>query len=226
MHTNIFFHMVAIFSIALLLFFTFTVKKESAPQTSHQDIKPSCHISESTPQPSVFHSEINNTYRNLPVKKSNNALLVAREDNKVLSPSILFPHLSWEQKMEIYYAGRPAVAVRYPNGLDYQGITQLSDTVYSIDIHPFISQSENPELLNQIKIDDSTNTILLTEIVPGSIYDRMGIHSGDQLIKINERSVNGYPDLYHNYTELHEKSVINITVLRNNQPIEFTYFLE
>ena len=150
----------------------------------------------------------------------------AEGDNYRYQGDVLFPYLSWDEKMRLYYHGRTSSAVRYPLGLDFQGVQQLSDNVYAINQQELLQQADKQDLLTHVKIDDSHGDPTFTEVVPGGVFDRMGIISGDQITSLDGAPIHSYADLYTAYQGIQGRHEVTIHVQRNGHDIEFTYFLQ
>ena len=149
------------------------------------------------------------------------------EAEKAESSTPVFPYYTWQQKMEMYYAGRPAAAVRYPVGLDYHGVVQLSDNVFAIDKAEFIEQSQTQDLLSHAQFDDTQEGMVsVSEVVPGGIFDRLGMLPGDQLQTLNGISITNYAELYSAYAGANGQDQITLQIRRNHQTIDFTYFVQ
>lgn len=143
------------------------------------------------------------------------------------SPASKFPQYSWEDKMKRYYNGRQIAAIQYPLGLNYTGVEQLSDNVFAIDKERLREQSSKQDLLSHATFDDkSAGSVTLSEVVPGGVFDRMGMLPGDQVQSINGNKVTNYSDLYTAYENSINGDQITLHIIRSNQQVDFTYFLQ
>ncbi|MBD3670184.1 MAG: PDZ domain-containing protein [Gammaproteobacteria bacterium] len=140
---------------------------------------------------------------------------------------ILYPRFSREKKMEMYINGRPLATVQYPMGLDYQGVEQYSDNVYAINKQRLQEQSQLNDLLSHARFDDTSDgPITVTEVVPGGIFDRIGILPGDKVTGINGFDTHNYAELYSAYENIKNEEQISLHLYRNGQTINFTYFIQ
>jgi len=142
------------------------------------------------------------------------------------SPPPDFPYYSWEQKLAMYYAGRSADSVPYPDGLDFKGVEQLSDNVYAIDHQVFNQQLKSQDLLGQAKFEDRNGQPTLSEVVPGGVFDRLGFLPGDQINSVAGTPVHSYADLYNAYQSIQGRSELTTDIRRNGHDIQFTFFIQ
>ncbi len=68
-----------------------------------------------------------------------------------------------------------------------------------------------------------TNGFALSEIVPGSIFDHIGLHDGDVLTSIDGHPVNNPARAIRLLNGLRGRRMIELQVLRNGQPVTLTY---
>ncbi|MDH5183706.1 MAG: hypothetical protein OEX12_07420 [Gammaproteobacteria bacterium] len=148
--------------------------------------------------------------------------------NNMTSSESIHPYhyYTWQEKMDAYYNGRHGTAVPYPHGLDFKGTEQLSDNVYAINRQQFLEQSTNHDLLSHASFDDSNSSaVVLNEIVPGGIFDRIGIVPGDQISAMNNIPVHSYDELYSAYMSIQTTNQFDVHLQRNGQDINLSYII-
>ncbi len=71
--------------------------------------------------------------------------------------------------------------------------------------------------------DGTTNGFALSEIVPGSVFDDMGLRDGDVLTAINGQPVNDPARAIQLLNGLRNQTSIEVQVLRNGSPMTLSY---
>ncbi len=77
-------------------------------------------------------------------------------------------------------------------------------------------QFEYSDFLTQAKLTpDPTGGLMISESVPGSLYERFGLQDGDNVRTINEESINSVHDLVDVFQRNPGTDTINILIMRN-----------
>ena len=77
-------------------------------------------------------------------------------------------------------------------------------------------QFEYSDFLTQAKLTpDPTGGLIISESVPGGLYERFGLQDGDNVRTINDESVNSVHDLVDVFQKKNGTDTINILIMRN-----------
>jgi len=68
--------------------------------------------------------------------------------------------------------------------------------------------------------------VRVTDISPGSMYERMGIHSGDVIKRVNGYRIKGMGDIFGVYRKLRKQSVLTVDIERDGKTVTFVYKLK
>ena len=63
----------------------------------------------------------------------------------------------------------------------------------------------------------------MTRIDPNSQLATLGLKKGDIIIKVNNKVLKTYNDVFGIYNNIDKLDAINLVVQRNNQEVELTY---
>ncbi len=90
------------------------------------------------------------------------------------------------------------------------------------DIHDF------PRLLSQARVapyfvDGKANGFVISDIVPGSLYDQAGLKNGDVIRRVNGRAVTSAQQAMAMYQDLQKAPAIDLEVLRAGQALQLHY---
>lgn len=124
---------------------------------------------------------------------------------------------SFAAKVKNYMHGRPAWEVRYPMGVEAQGITQISTDLWELDLNQAIKGVSEASYLTHVALADKKDLLELKEVVPGSLFDQVGLQDGDVITSINDQPVKSRMDLLKVYQSIENDSDLNISYTRNNQ---------
>lgn len=112
------------------------------------------------------------------------------------------------------------------------GVRQLGPGRFAIDRSDLNNHLQNmASLFTQIRAvpnlgaDGSSNGFKLSEIQPGSIFQEVGLHDGDILTSVNGQGVSDPARAMQLLGQLRDQSSINLTVLRNGQPLQLHYYI-
>lgn len=109
------------------------------------------------------------------------------------------------------------------------GVRRVSDGKFMVDQGMVTSSTENlSQLLTQARAlpyieNGKTAGFRITEIVPGSIYEKIGLQNGDVIQRINSQDVDDPGKFFQMYQGLKEEKSISVDVIRNGQRQTFTY---
>ena len=118
------------------------------------------------------------------------------------------------------------VASRTPTG---GGVQRVSDGRYVVDQREIASSTENlSQVLTQARAlpyveQGKTVGFRISEIVPGSIYEKIGLVNGDVVQRVNAQDVDDPGKFFQLYQGLKDESRISIDLLRNGQRITLNY---
>jgi general secretion pathway protein C len=120
------------------------------------------------------------------------------------------------------------VAMAKPTGVG-SGVRRLSENKFAVDQREIAASTENMgQLLTQARAlpyveQGKTVGFRISEIVPGSLYEKIGLQNGDVIRKINSQDVDDPGKFFQLYQGLKEERNISIDVVRNGQRQTFTY---
>ena len=120
------------------------------------------------------------------------------------------------------------VAMAKPAGMG-SGVRRLSENRFAVDQREIAASTENMgQLLTQARAlpyveQGKTVGFRISEIVPGSLYEKIGLQNGDVIRKINSQDVDDPGKFFQLYQGLKEERNISIDVVRNGQRQTFTY---
>jgi len=114
-------------------------------------------------------------------------------------------------------------------GLKPAGVQKLSNSKYMVDQKEVIASTENMgQILTQARAlpyleQGKTVGFRLSEIVPGSIYDKIGLQNGDVIQKVNSQDVDDPAKFFQLYQGLRNERSITIDVMRGGQRQTLNY---
>jgi general secretion pathway protein C len=123
---------------------------------------------------------------------------------------------------KIVNISRPAV-----NGAS--GVRKLSEGKWMVDQREVTASTENiSQLLTQARAlpymeQGKTIGFRISEIVPGSLYEKIGIQNGDVIQKINSQDVDDPAKFFQMYQSLREERSITIDLIRGGQRQSLNY---
>jgi general secretion pathway protein C len=109
------------------------------------------------------------------------------------------------------------------------GVQRLSEHKFAVDQREVAAATENmSQLLTQARAlpyveQGKTVGFRISEIVPGSLYEKIGLQNGDVIQKINSQDVDDPGKFFQLYQGLKEEKNISIDVVRGGQRQTFTY---
>lgn len=109
------------------------------------------------------------------------------------------------------------------------GVRSVGDGRFMVDQQAVQQSTENmSQLLTQARAvpfveDGKTVGFRISEIVPGSLYERIGLTNGDVIQKINSTDVDDPGKFFQMYQGLKDERNISIDLLRNGQRQTLTY---
>ncbi len=118
-----------------------------------------------------------------------------------------------------------AVAKAAPAG----GVRKVSDGRFLVDQREVASSTENlGQLLTQARAlpymeQGKTVGFRISEIVPGSLYEKIGLQNGDVVQRVNSQDVDEPSKFFQMYQGLKDEKRISIDLLRNGQRQTLNY---
>lgn len=101
-----------------------------------------------------------------------------------------------------------------------EGVKKLSDSKYMVDQKEMLASTENmSHILTQARAlphmeQGKTVGFRISEIVPGSIYEKIGIQNGDVIQKVNAQEVDDPAKFFQLYQGLRTERHISIDLIR------------
>jgi len=65
--------------------------------------------------------------------------------------------------------------------------------------------------------------VRVTDIRPGSMYERMGIHSGDVIKQVDGYRIKSMGDIFGVYRRLRKQSLLNVEIEREGKMVTLVY---
>ena len=121
------------------------------------------------------------------------------------------------------------IITRPQSGMPGTGVRKLSDSKYMVDQKEVLASTENmSQILTQARAlpyleQGKTVGFRLSEIVPGSIYDKIGLQNGDVIQKVNSQDVDDPAKFFQLYQGLRNERSITIDVMRGGQRQTLNY---
>jgi general secretion pathway protein C len=109
------------------------------------------------------------------------------------------------------------------------GVKRLSDGKFAVDQQEVLASTENmSQILTQARAlpyveQGKTVGFKISEIVPGSIYEKIGLQNGDVIQKVNSQDVDDPGKFFQLYQGLKNERSISIDLLRGGQRQTLTY---
>lgn len=109
------------------------------------------------------------------------------------------------------------------------GVRKLSDGKFAVDQREVAASTENMnQLLTQARAmpyieQGKTVGFRISEIVPGSLYEKIGLQNGDVIQKINSQDVDDPGKFFQLYQGLKEERNISIDLVRGGQRQSLSY---
>jgi general secretion pathway protein C len=119
--------------------------------------------------------------------------------------------------------------VNVPPGAAAGGVQRVSDGRYVVDQRAIASSTENMgQVLTQARAlpymeQGKTVGFRISEIVSGSIYEKIGLQNGDVVQRVNSQDVDDPGKFFQMYQGLKDESRISIDLLRNGQRQTLNY---
>jgi general secretion pathway protein C len=120
--------------------------------------------------------------------------------------------------------------VTMPNaGLGGPGVRKVSDSKWMVDQREMLASTENmSQILTQARAlpymeQGKTVGFRISEIVPGSIYEKIGLQNGDVIQRVNAQDVDDPAKFFQLYQGLRTERNITIDLLRGGQRQTLNY---
>jgi general secretion pathway protein C len=124
------------------------------------------------------------------------------------------------------------VAVQQPPVNGAAGVRKLSDGKFMVDQKEVLASTENmSQILTQARAlpyieQGKTIGFKITEIIPGSIYEKIGLQNGDVIQRVNSQDVDDPAKFFQLYQGLKNERSIAIDLLRGGQPQTLNYDIQ
>lgn len=121
------------------------------------------------------------------------------------------------------------VSVQKPGANLGAGMKKLADGKFALDQKEVLASTENMgQILTQARAlpyqeQGKTVGFKISEIVPGSIYEKIGLQNGDVIQKVNSQDVDDPAKFFQLYQGLKNERSISIDLLRGGQHQSMTY---
>ena len=121
------------------------------------------------------------------------------------------------------------VNVSKPSAAGSPGVRKLSEGKFAVDQREVLASTENMnQLLTQARAlpyveQGKTVGFRISEIVPGSLYEKIGLQNGDVIQKINSQEVDDPGKFFQLYQGLKEERNISIDLMRGGQRQSLSY---
>ncbi len=109
------------------------------------------------------------------------------------------------------------------------GVQKLGDGKFAVDQKEILASTENmSQMLTQARAlpyqeQGKTIGFKISEIVPGSIYEKIGLQNGDVIQKVNSQDVDDPGKFFQLYQGLKNERSISIDLIRGGQRQTLTY---
>jgi type II secretion system protein C len=109
------------------------------------------------------------------------------------------------------------------------GVRKLSDGKFMVDQKEVLASTENmSQILTQARAlpyiqQGKTVGFTISEIIPGSIYEKIGLQNGDVIQRVNSQDVDDPAKFFQLYQGLKNERSIAIDLLRGGQPQTLNY---
>ncbi|HYA87475.1 MAG TPA: type II secretion system protein GspC [Nitrospirota bacterium] len=109
------------------------------------------------------------------------------------------------------------------------GVKKLANGKFAVDQQEVLASTENmSQILTQARAlpyqeQGKTVGFRISEIVPGSIYEKIGLQNGDVIQRVNSQDVDDPSKFFQLYQGLKNERSISIDLLRGGQPQTMTY---
>lgn len=121
------------------------------------------------------------------------------------------------------------IVMQKPGSGGGPGVKRLSDGKFAVDQQEVLASTENmSQILTQARAlpyveQGKTVGFKISEIVPGSIYEKIGLQNGDVIQKVNSQDVDDPGKFFQLYQGLKNERSISIDLLRGGQRQTLTY---
>ena len=129
---------------------------------------------------------------------------------------------SFARKVKHYMNGRDPWEVRYPMGVEANGVFQLTPTVWELDLKQVVKGVTEDAYLTHVSVASEKDKLQLSEVVPGSLFDQIGLQDGDVITFINDHPIKNRMDLLQVYQTMDHDAEFDVQFLRNDQAYTFS----
>ncbi len=133
-------------------------------------------------------------------------------------------YFSPEDKLQKYINNRSLVSVEFPIGVKSAGIEKVNDYFYLLNRKLIEDQILNKNVLKHASLEfTDKNEAILTEVVPGSIFDAAGLLPGDKIVSVDNFPVNSIFDFMDIYKDSGQKNNVSVKIKRNGNAHKINY---
>ena len=117
----------------------------------------------------------------------------------------------------------------HKSGVNGSGVKKMSDGKWMVDQREMLASTENMgQILTQARAlpyleQGKTVGFRISEIVPGSLYEKIGIQNGDVIHRVNSQDVDDPAKFFQLYQGLKSERNISIDLLRGGQRQTLNY---
>ncbi len=121
------------------------------------------------------------------------------------------------------------VNVQQPGASGAAGVKKLSDGKFMVDQKEVLASTENmSQMLTQARAlpymeQGKTVGFRISEIVPGSIYEKIGLQNGDIIQRVNSQDVDDPGKFFQLYQGLKNERSVTVDLIRGGQHQTLTY---
>ncbi len=134
------------------------------------------------------------------------------------------PDFQW--KLARYLHGRHPTQVEYPVGVDSYGIHADSPTHFEVDREAVLEQFYQAKFYRHIKYVEHSDGIAIEEVVPGSLFDKLGIQAGDRITAIDGKTIDTIAALLSSHMELIYGEKFAVDLVRQENPLTLSLVLK
>jgi len=121
-------------------------------------------------------------------------------------------------------ASRPAPAAFRPATSSANIVQQTGANRYTVERDQLAAQMRTPEFLRQASVVPvNGGGFQVRQIQPGSVYEKLGLHSGDIIKSINGEPVRTAEDAIRLYQQLPTLNSVQVEIMRNGSPQNLFY---
>ncbi len=125
--------------------------------------------------------------------------------------------------------GSIVMSPQYRNETPFAGIRGSGNT-FTVERNTLAQQMQRPEFLSQaLMVPNAGGGFLVREIQPGSVYEKLGVRTGDVIRRVNGQPINNMDEVMKLYQQLggvNQTSNVSIEVMRGGRSESLQYNIE